>query len=260
VPESTEPKPFAVWAKDFTSASVVLAEHVLSVPWRDNTIKARQLLLATSAGAVLVLVGARQSTDSLWTQIRSLLGADVLLVFVALLLGYALVAYFIASANDIKRYELVAGQRTVDYTAQLASLTQAREQLRAQLDEGDDPPEAIRDMRLELQSATSRVKDLESAMTDSSSRSAIAELRFVMARRDRLEERVEAWQRERYAKVTGAMLGLLNYAQAPETIDITTNKLFTTAKRSYRFQAVFERWGAMLFGGAVLLRLGLRIF
>jgi len=258
-PQTSEPTPYAVWARDFTSATVALGEHLLSVPWKDNTIKARQLLLATSVGGLLVLMGVKPMSDSLWQQIREASGPDVLLWFVTLLVLYALVAYFLASSNDRRRYELLTLHRTTEYKTQLASLADARAQLDARLHGSDAPPADIADARLALESATSRIRDLESAMTDSASRSAIAELRNVMARRDQLEARVDKWQREQQASVTNAVRGLLNYAHAPETIDITTDDLFSKAKRSYRFQTWFEQWGALLFGSAVLLRLLLRI-
>lgn len=253
------PPPHEAWSKSYTSATVALGEHILSVPWKENTIKARQLLLATSVGAVVVLAGAKTSNESLWQQIRNTLGADVLVLFIAGLLVYALVGYFIASSNDIERYRLLTLQRTNDYEAQLRGLAGAREWYATRLAGRGAAPPSVERARTDLAAAKARVRDLQSAVDDVASRNAIDELREAMARRDELEAEVDGFDRERNEGVMTALRGLLDYAGATATIDTATETLFAKAKRGYVYQTRVEQWGPLIFGSAVFIRVVMRI-
>lgn len=143
---SAEPPSFAVWAKEYADATASLGDHILSVPWKESTIRTRQLLLGTSLGAVLILVGAKQLTNPTWQQIGSLLGNDVLVWFVTALLLYAIVAYAFATAADAERFRLLTAQRTIQYRAQLEALSGTRKMLDDRL-ATSDTSELVKAMR-----------------------------------------------------------------------------------------------------------------
>ncbi len=251
--------PFEAWRREYTDATVAFGEQILSVPWTAHTVKARGLVLATSVGAVLVLVGSKAPTDSVWKQIRETLGADVLLLFIVALLLYALAAFVIGAMNDLERHRLLTARRYEIFERQLAMANEAPARHVAELPAEDAPPPEIGAAERQLAAAKARVRALEDELEGASGERVVGELTRVRSRRDELDDRVSDWRRGRLTASASAMRDLVDYLGAPKHIESVSGDLFARAKRGYQFQTIVELVGPLILGLAVLVRLVVNI-
>ena len=151
---------FETWSIAYATAASALGERALGVPWTEATLRARNLLLVSSAGGVVILAGSKNLPDT-YTRIRATLGDDILLLFVVATTAYAVLAFVTGVVNDRERHRLLMIEPFRQYAAALASLRKAQASLFDQVGSNESVPQAVVNARLELPTAKARVEELE---------------------------------------------------------------------------------------------------
>ena len=244
---------FETWSTAYATATIAFGERVLSLPWTEATLRARNLLLVSSAGGVFILAGSRNLPDT-YKQIKETLGDDLLLLFVAGNVAYALLAFVSGVVNDRERQRLLMIEPFRQYAATLTSLHKAQSRLLDQLGSEESVPQAVVDARRELPTAKARVEELEDEYT-ALSRSAEAELPLARSRWNDLRATIDAWETSRTKSSALALRELGEYLRAPTYIESIVSQLFPKAKWQYRFQTGVEAIGPLFLGIPVFLAL-----
>jgi hypothetical protein len=248
---------FETWSTAYAAATIAFGERVLSLPWTEATLRARNLLLVSSAGGVFILAGSTNLPDTL-ARIRTTLGADILLLFVTGTIAYALLAFVSGVVNDRERHRLLMIEPFQQYAAALATVHKAQSSLFNQLGSEASVPQAVVDARRELPTVKARVEELEEEYIGHS-RSAEAELPLARSRWNELRATIDAWETARMKSSSLALRELGQYLQAPSYIQSIVSNMFPKAKWQYRFQTAVEAVGPLFLGIPVFLALMRRL-